>query len=228
MKNPDNAGKPKPRKADVLLNAPAAGKRVLIYSRVSTADQDAENQVAQLRGYAAAQGWSVVDAITDTCSGATAASERAGLGKVMTLAHQRRFDVLLFWSLDRFSREGSRKTIGYLTELEQFGVGWHSFTEPYISTLGVFSDAIIALLSALAKQERLRIGERTKAGLERARANGKTLGRPRTATDRVEEARRLRSEKLSFAEIGRRLGVSRVRAFQLCSEPIGIRSQVGE
>lgn len=172
----------------------------------------------QLRNYAQAQGWLVVDALTDTCSGSKSATERDGLGKVMALAHQRRFDLLLFWSLDRFSREGSRKTIGYLTELEGHGVGWHSFTEPYISTLGVFSDAIIALLSALAKQERLRIGERTRAGLERARANGKTLGRPRSAGERIEEARRLRNEGLSYATIGTRLGVSRVRAYQLVNQ----------
>jgi putative DNA-invertase from lambdoid prophage Rac len=140
-----------------------------------------------------------------------------GIGEVLTLAHQKRFDVLLFWSLDRFSREGSRKTIAYLTQLESFGVDFHSFTEAYLSTLGVFSDAIIALLSALAKQERLRIGERTKAGLARARANGKRLGRPRGSMDRVEEARKLRAQKLSFTEIGRRMGVSRVRAFQLCN-----------
>ena len=223
MKTSKNPRKSKPSGADVLLNSQSTGKRALIYSRVSTADQDAQNQIAQLRNYADAQGWQVVDAITDTCSGATAASDRAGLGKVLALAHQRRFDLLLFWSLDRFSREGSRKTIGYLTELEQFGVGWHSFTEPYISTLGVFSDAIIALLSALAKQERLRIGERTKAGLQRAKANGKRLGRPRTASDRVEQARKLRAEKLSFAEIGRRMNVSRVRAYQLCNDKTGIR-----
>ena len=223
MKTTRNPRKSTPSGTDVLLNSKSSGKRALIYSRVSTADQDAQNQIAQLRGYADAQGWRIVDVVVDTCSGATAASDRTGLSKVLALAHQRRFDVLLFWSLDRFSREGSRKTIGYLTELEQFGVGWHSFTEPYISTLGVFSDAIIALLSALAKQERLRIGERTKAGLERAKANGKTLGRPRTATDRVEQARKLRAEKLSFAEIGRRLGVSRVRAFQLCNDQTGIQ-----
>src|ERR1039457_2604928 len=205
--------KMKRQKSNVLLNAPSTAKRVVVYSRVSTQDQDARNQIGQLKDYAAAQRWDVVDAITDVCSGATSASERAGLNEVMTLAHQRRFDILLFWSLDRFSREGSRKTIACLTQLEQFGVGWHSFTEPYLSTLGVFSDAIIALLSALAKQERLRIGERTKAGLERARANGKRLGRPRTSTDRIDEARKLRSTGLSFAKIGERLEISRVRAF---------------
>ena len=217
MKTLKIAKKSTPKNPDVFLNGGSGIKRALIYSRVSTQDQDAQNQVAQLKGYADAQGWQVVDAITDTCSGSTAASERAGLGKVLALAHQRRFDILLFWSLDRFSREGSRKTIGYLTELEQFGVGWHSFTEPYISTLGVFSDAIIALLSALAKQERLRIGERTRAGLQRAIANGKTLGRPRTAMNRIEEARKLRATGLSFAKIGQQLGVSRVRAFQFCN-----------
>lgn len=218
MKTPEILKKSTHPKADDFLNATGQSKRVIIYSRVSTADQDAQNQVEQLRNYAQAQGWLVVDALTDTCSGSKSATERDGLGKVMALAHQRRFDLLLFWSLDRFSREGSRKTIGYLTELEGHGVGWHSFTEPYISTLGVFSDAIIALLSALAKQERLRIGERTRAGLERARANGKTLGRPRSAGERIEEARRLRNEGLSYATIGTRLGVSRVRAYQLVNQ----------
>jgi putative DNA-invertase from lambdoid prophage Rac len=216
-----NNGKPKKSTTagtDVFLNSPSPSKRVVIYGRVSTQDQDARNQIRQLKVYTAAQGWQVVYVITDVCSGSTAASDREGLTKVMTLAHQRRFDVLLFWSLDRFSREGSRKTIGYLTQLEGFGVGWHSFTEPYISTLGVFSDAIIALLSALAKQERLRIGERTRAGLARARANGKRLGRPRTAQDRIEEARKLRAEGLSYSKIGERLGVSRVRAYQLVND----------
>jgi putative DNA-invertase from lambdoid prophage Rac len=190
----------------------------LIYGRVSTGDQDAGNQIAQLRQYATAQGWEVVDVITDVASGSKNATERAGLGKVLMLAHQKRFDVLLFWSLCRLSREGARQTIAYLTQLESFGVDFHSFTEPYLSSLGVFSDAIIALLSALAKQERLRIGERTRAGLERAKANGKALGRPRTSMDRVEEARRLRNERLSYSEIGQRMGVSRVRAYQLVNE----------
>jgi len=219
MKNPQNAGKSTPQKTDVLLNSPSAGKRVLIYGRVSTAgDQDVQNQIVQLRRYADAQGWQIVDVVTDVASGSKGATERDGLGKVLTLAHQRRFDLLLFWSLDRFSREGSRKTIAYLTQLESFGVDFHSFTEPYLSTLGVFSDAIVALLSALARQEKLRIGERTRAGLQRAVANGKRLGRPRTAGDRIDEARRLRTEGLSFAEIGRRMSISRVRAYQLCSE----------
>ena len=218
MKINQNPNKSTTQNTDHLFNSQSNGKRVLIYGRVSTQDQNTENRVAQLKNYANAQGWQVVDVVTDTCSGGKDATERAGLGKVLTLAHQRRFDVLLFWSLDRFSREGSRKTIAYLTQLESFGVDFHSFTEPYLSTLGVFSDAIIALLASLARQEKIRIGERTRAGLQRAVANGKTLGRPRIATTRIAEALKLRATGLSFSKIGESLGISRVRAFQLCNE----------
>jgi putative DNA-invertase from lambdoid prophage Rac len=199
------------------LDSLPTGRKVLIYSRVSTRDQELSNQLRQLREYAATQQWAVVETICDVASGGKSASERQGLGRVLLLAHQRKCDVLLFWSLDRLSREGSRKTIAYLTTLEQHGVDWHSYTEPYLSTLGVFKDAIIALLSALARQERGRISERTKAGMERARANGKTFGRPRTAPERIAEAKRLRAEQLSFGQIAKRLGVSRARAFQLAN-----------
>ena len=67
----------------------------------------------------------------------------------------------------------------------------------------------------MAKQEKIRIGERTKAGLSRARQNGKRLGRPRTAGERISKAILLREQGLSFADIGNELGVSRVRAFQM-------------
>ena len=127
-------------------------KRCLIYARCSTRDQETDNQVAQLKAYAAQQNWEVVDTVVDVCSGGKAATERPGLDKVFGLARRRSFDILLFWALDRFSREGSRKTIGYLAMLDDAGVDWHSFSEPYISSLGIFKDAIIAILSALAKQ----------------------------------------------------------------------------
>jgi putative DNA-invertase from lambdoid prophage Rac len=196
-------------------------KKIVIYARCSTKDQETDNQVRQLKEYAQAQSWCVVDTIIDVGSGSKGRDERAGLDKVFKLAHQKKFDLLLFWALDRFSREGSRKTIGYLTQLESYGVGFHSFSEPYLSTLGIFSDSIIALLSALAKQERIRISERTKAGLERTRNNGTRLGRPRTSDEKLRQALALRSEGLSFSQIGERLGVTRTRAFQLVKDAWG-------
>lgn len=192
--------------------------KALIYQRVSTQDQHPENQLAQLRAYADKQGWSVVDVVTDTVSGTKGREERLGLDKVFRLAHRREFDVLLFWSLDRLSREGTRQTLEYLTTLERYGVEYHSFTEEYLTSLGPFGDVVVSLLATLAKQERIRISERTKAGLERARAAGKHLGRPRGTRihRKIEQAKLLRGEGSSYGAIGQVLGVSRQRACQLC------------
>jgi DNA invertase Pin-like site-specific DNA recombinase len=192
-------------------------KRVVIYARCSTRDQETDNQVAQLKAYAAQQNWEVVDTVVDVCSGGKAATERPGLDKVFDLARRRQFDLLLFWALDRFSREGSRKTIGYLAMLDDAGVDWHSFSEPYISSLGIFKDAIIAILSALAKQEKVRISERTKAGLERTvRVNGTRLGRPWTPAERIQKAKAFRAQGMTYKAMSAELGISRARACQLC------------
>ena len=212
------SGKPKDLRGSetTLLLDGQKPRRCVIYGRVSTGDQFAENQFAQLQEFASRQGWQVVDVIPDICSGGKSAKEREGLAKIFEMGHQRRADVLLFWALDRFSREGSRTTIAYLTRLEADGMDWHSYTEPYLSSLGVFKDCIIALLSALAKQEKVRIGERTKAGLERTRrVNGTRLGRPKTDEGRIRQAAELRSQGLSFSQIGLQMGVSRSRAQQL-------------
>ena len=154
--------------------------KCLIYTRVSTDWQTPENQIAQLKEYSEKQGWQIVDIKIDICSGGKSANDRTGLKSVFEMARQRKFYVLLFWSLDRFSREGSRKTLEYLSRLDSYGVKWHSYTEEYISSLGIFADAIISLMACLAKQERIRISERTKAGLARIQAQGIKLGRPKT------------------------------------------------
>jgi len=197
-------------------------KKCLIYARCSTRDQETESQLLQLRDYAKKQDWLVVDEIIDIASGGKSSKEREGLDQVFQLAHRKSYDILLFWALDRFSREGSRKTIAYLTILDDYGVAWHSYTEQYLSSLGVFKDCIISLISTLAKQEKIRISERTKAGLERTRrVNGTRLGRPKTAPERLQRALKLRKEGLSYAQIGERLGVSRIRAFQMVKGAAG-------
>ena len=190
--------------------------KCLIYSRVSTAEQFDENQTTQLKEYAEKQGWTVIGVKTDTASGSKSLDERQGLKEVFELAHKKKFDILLFWSLDRFSREGSRKTLEYLTTLDSYGIQWHSYTEQYISSLGIFSDAIISLLSCLAKQERIRISERTKAGLERVKAKGIRLGRPNVKPEFIQKAKDLRAQGISYSAIGKQMNLSKARAFQLC------------
>ncbi|MDF7799325.1 recombinase family protein [Pontiellaceae bacterium B1224] len=194
--------------------------KAIIYTRVSTSDQKPENQIRELKAYAEKQGWEVLEVIKDKMSGTKAAKDRPGLNKVMKLAAQQQFDVLLFWSLDRLSREGTRQTLGYLQTLSERGVKWHSYSEEYLSSLGAFADVVVSILSTLAKQERIRISERTKAGLQRAKAEGKTLGRPegkqtQKTIDRIRLVKQLRAEGYSFTKIGQQLGITKQRAAQL-------------
>ena len=79
---------------------------------------------------------------------------------MMADAAQRQFDVVLFWALDRFTREGALETLQHLNWLGSYGVGFRSFTEPYLDSCGIFKDAVIAILGTIAKQERVRISER--------------------------------------------------------------------
>jgi DNA invertase Pin-like site-specific DNA recombinase len=178
-----------------------------IYARVSTAKQDNENQLVQLREFAAKQGWTVFAEYVDHESGSTA--DRAEFKRMFSDASKRRFDVLLFWALDRLSREGVLETLQHLNRLESYGVCYRSYTEPYFDSCGAFKDVILAVMATLAKQERVKRAERTKAGLARVRAAGRRLGRPvmLNGQHRAEIAR-LRASGLSLRAIGRQLGIS--------------------
>lgn len=177
---------------------------IAIYARVSTDKQDNENQLVQLREFAAKQGWSVVGEYVDRESGAK--SDRAEFQRMFADASKRKFDLVLFWALDRLSREGVLQTLQHLNRLENYGVGFRSFTEQYFDSCGIFREAVISIMATLAKQERVRRSERTKAGLAMARSRGKRLGRPQLRTDVVEIAR-LKSQGLSLRAIARQLGI---------------------
>lgn len=161
----------------------------------------------QLREFAAKQGWQIVGEYTDCESGSK--SDRVEFQRMFTDASRRKFDLVLFWALDRLSREGVYQTLQHLNRLESYGVGFRSFTEPYFDSCGVFKDAVIAIMATLAKQERIKRAERTRAGLARVRAAGKRLGRPSTIDGRQRtEITRLRASGLSLRAISRQLGIS--------------------
>src|ERR1700719_1510687 len=181
--------------------------RIAIYSRVSTLKQDAENQLVQLREFAAKQGWEVVHEYVDYESGAKA--ERAEFQRMFADASRRKFDLVLFWALDRLSREGVLETLQHLNRRTSYGVGYRSFTEQFFDSCGIFKDAIIAIMATLAKQERIKRSERTKAALTRLKAAGKVLGRPRRLNGtHTAEIVRLRADGLSNRAIARKLGIS--------------------
>ena len=100
-------------------------------------------------------------------------------------ASQKQFDVLLFWKLDSFTREGTRKTLAYLTRLAPWGVAWRSYSEPFFDSCGFMRDVVISIMATLAEQERISISERTRAGLARAKHAGKVLGRTPYKVDMV-------------------------------------------
>lgn len=183
--------------------------RVGIYSRVSTLDQDTGNQIEQLRDFVNRQGWELVSEYVDRGqSGSKAGSSRPKFSEMMKDASQRKFDILLFWSLDRLSREGVSATLDYLNHLSGWGVGFRSFSEPYLDSLGVFKDAVLAILACIAKQERIRISERTKAGLERAKKQGARLGRPSVSDAVAAQIRSLRASGRSVRAVAQECSVS--------------------
>ena len=181
--------------------------RVGVYARVSTRDkgQETENQLAQLREFCQKQGWQITREYIDHETGGT--SDRAQFQAMFADASKRKFDLLLFWSLDRLSREGVLETLQHLNRLTSYGVGYKSFTEQYLDSCGIFKDAVIGILAVIAKQERVRLSERTKAGLAIARSKGRRLGRPRLQVHSAEIAH-LKAQGHSLRAIGRSLGIS--------------------
>jgi DNA invertase Pin-like site-specific DNA recombinase len=179
-------------------------EQVAIYARVSTRDrQETENQLRELRKFCEKQGWKIADEYVDHESGGNA--NRPEFRRLFSDAHQRKFDMVLFWALDRFSREGVLKTLNYLSDLESAGVQFKSYMERYVDSSGIFKEAILAILATLAKQERLRLSERVKAGLARARADGKVIGRPQLPEATIQEIRSLYASGLSKREVARRV-----------------------
>lgn len=178
-----------------------------IYVRVSTGKQETDNQLDQLRGFARSQGWIVVAVYADQLTGKN--SDREQFQKMFRDASQRKFDVLLFWSLDRLSREGALETLQHLNRLTGYGVQWRSLTEQYLDSTGMFRDAVISILAVVAKQERVRLSERTLAGLERARKQGKVLGRKPNAAVDAKLIRELRAKGQSWGAISRETGLAR-------------------
>ena len=175
--------------------------RAAIYARVSTLDQEPENQLAELRRYADARGWAPTEYVDHGVSGAK--ERRPALDRLLADARRRRVDVLVCWRLDRLGRH-LRHLVTLLDELAALGVAFVSLGEGIDCTTPA-GRLQLHILAALAEFERARCVERVHAGLHRARAQGKRLGRPvaPVPTDRVSEV-----AGLSIANGAAALGVS--------------------
>jgi DNA invertase Pin-like site-specific DNA recombinase len=152
--------------------------RAVYYLRVSTESQELQNQRSEIVPFIENRGWRLVHRFEDTMSGRKTDKDRPGFAAMLKAAHQRKFDIIVFWALDRLTREGTRATLNYLQRLESKGVGYVSYQEQWLDSTGPFKDVMVSMFATLAKQEAVRISERTIIGLKTARAKGKRLGRP--------------------------------------------------
>lgn len=183
---------------------PSAVRRVALYCRVSSGDQTVENQLRALHEHAARAGWTMVGEYTDTAISGTR-ERRPGLDAMMDDARRRKFDLIAVAALDRLGRN-LRHLVVLLDELQHLTVGLVSLREALDLTSPI-GRAMFALVGVLAEVERAWIVERTHAGLRRALAQGKQLGRRRVITDLC-PLRQLLASGSSYRAAARRLGVS--------------------
>ena len=179
-------------------------KRVAIYARVSTGDQTCDNQLCDLREYCRARGWTDVREFTDMGVSGTR-ERRPALDKLMAEVRARKVDVVVVAALDRLGRS-VRHLVETLEVFRHLGVEFISLREQ-IDGSGPLGQAIFTIIAAIAQLERSLIVERVKAGLRRARSEGKKLGRPRLTVDE-RQLRIVVNQKLPVRAASKLLGVS--------------------
>ena len=197
-------------------------KHAAIYLRVSTDEQTVDNQREDLERMAKARGLSIAATYGERAS---ARKRRPAFDRMMLDARRGSFEVLLVWSLDRFGRSMAGNVNDALV-LDGAGVSLVSVREPWLDTGGPVRDLLLAIFSWVAEQELRRLAERTRAGMQRARANGtrsgKPIGRPRRLLGaHVERARSMRAAGVSVRAIAMAMSAPRSTVARALASPIG-------
>ena len=180
-------------------------KRAALYMRVSTVDQHPENQLNELRRFAELRGFQIAEEYTDHGVSGTKA-RRPALDKMLKDAHRRRFDVVVVWACDRLARS-TKHFLQVLDELNELGVQFLSQREA-IDTDGPLGRAIVVIVSAVAELERSLIVERVRAGMRRARLDGRRIGRVPLDVDHAALVRD-RLAGMSLTRVASKYGLSR-------------------
>jgi DNA invertase Pin-like site-specific DNA recombinase len=201
---------------------------VAIYARVSTSDKDqnVDTQLLPLREFAAAQGWESVGECVDHAS-ATDLRGRTGWRDLLAQAARRKLDLIVVWKLDRAFRSVAHMATT-VEQLRRWGVGLRSYSEPWLDTSGnsPVADLMLNILASFAQFERALIAERVRAGMERARKQGKHLGRPRTVNGEWETVRPMvESGKVSQRQAARMLKVSQSTVSRMLARGDAVRSR---
>lgn len=190
--------------------------RAAIYAWVSTSDkdQDPQTQLMPLREFVAAQGWTVTGEFVDRAP-ATDLKGRTAWRDLLDMAAKRKTDLIVVWRIDRAFRS-VHDAANTLERLRGWRVGLRSYSEPWLDTTSPFGEALYYITVAYAQLERGIIAERVRAGMERARKQGKTLGRPRALNGDWEQVRLLvLSGEMSQRKAAETLGVGRATVARL-------------
>ncbi len=163
--------------------------KTVIYARVSTDEQDTDNQIGQLVSWAASRGWEVTETYKESESAWKSGHQRE-LARLLDDARKRKFDTVLVWALDRLSREGSLAILTLVSRLKIYCVEVISYQESWTEAPGELGELLYALTGWVARMESQRRSERTKAGLAKVRAQGRHLGRPPGSKDKRKRIRR--------------------------------------
>jgi DNA invertase Pin-like site-specific DNA recombinase len=190
-------------------------KRAILYMRVSTIDQHPETQLHDLRQMAAQRGYQIEREYTDVISGAK--SKRPGLDQLLADARKHRFDVVLVWAFDRMARS-VRHFLEVLDEFNHLGIEFISFREN-IDTGGPLGRAMVVIVGAIAELERNLIVERVRAGMRRARLEGRHIGRRPLEIDRTGVLRD-RASGMSLAEVAKLHRVSRATVHRVLRDQV--------
>ena len=185
--------------------------RAVIYARVSTGEQTTENQVLELKKVAERNGWDIEAIYEDTISGAKA--KRPELDKLLKGVIRKDFDVVMVWDVSRLGRS-LKHLVELLEEFNTKGVNLY-FHQQGIDTTTPSGKMMFQMCGVFAEFERSILQERVKAGLERARAQGKVLGRPKVPPIKVRKIKELREQGLSYRAIAKRTGISHGKVHQL-------------
>jgi DNA invertase Pin-like site-specific DNA recombinase len=188
-------------------------KRAILYMRVSTGDQHPETQAHDLRQLAAQRGYQIQREYVDVISGAKA--RRPGLDQLLADARKHRFDVVLVWAFDRLARS-VRHFLEVLDELNHLSIEFVSFREN-VDTGGPLGRAMVVIVGAIAELERSLIVERVRAGMRRARLEGRHIGRRPFEIDRTGVVRD-RASGMSLAEVAKAHRVSRATVHRVLRE----------
>jgi DNA invertase Pin-like site-specific DNA recombinase len=188
-------------------------KRAALYMRVSTIDQHPETQLHDLRGLAAQRGFEIVKEYTDKISGAKA--KRPGLDQLLADARRGKFDVVMVWAFDRMARS-VRHLLEVLDELNHLQIEFISFREN-IDTGGPLGRALIVIIGAIAELERNLIIERVRAGMRRAKLEGRRIGRAPLDVDR-NAVLRDRQCGMSLTAVAKAHGISRASVCRIIRE----------